>query len=46
LQVRVLEFETSKIVNCTEVLNRQIDQITYELKQREQQCKECEREMI
>ncbi len=45
LQVRALEFETSKIVNRTEELNRQIDQKTYELKQREQQVKECEREM-
>jgi chromosome segregation ATPase len=45
LQVRALEFETSKIVNRTEELNRQIDQKTYELKQREQQVKEFEREM-
>lgn len=43
--IRNLEFEISKCLNQVEELNRLIDQKTYDLKTKEQQLAECDREI-
>lgn len=44
-ELRNLEFEISKTLNRVEELNREIDQKSFDLKGKEQQLDDCEREI-